>query len=292
MAKTRRLITCLTVIVLSIISLPSLANQPKKIVLGTYAYPNINREAAVKPLANLVESSLSLPTKVLVADSPTELAHLVAQNHVQIAVPNLVGFAQIAAANRDVYPLAVPDNLGSTYTSSIVINANSLGNPDSLIESLRLNRTPVGMVWPDSTSGAIVATSHINAMLVEHQQAPLQKIAYLQSHQNVFSALEQKSVNIGVLATKVFVEQSETSETKLLEVWRSEPIPYGPIVCRQNVVELCARIRTLLLDKNTNTKLVLEGLKAGWVEFESSHVFVVPDTKTYAPFIEHFAKKQ
>lgn len=290
MTINNSLASALMLLILGAFSIPNIAAQPQQIMVGTYAYPSIDREAAVKPLATLIEKKFGLPTKVLIADSPTELATMVAQNTVQIAVPNLVGYALIAAANSDIHVLAVPDNIGSTYTSSIVIHTEN-NKPVPLTETIELTEKPIGMVWPDSTSGAIVATSYLKTIIDKQQQQILEQITYLQSHQNVLIALEQNKINIGVLATKVYNERSQSQDAPLHEVWRSPPIPYGPVVCNNEIEVLCEGVREVLLSNDTDSQSVLNGLKLGWVEFESSTSFVVPEADAYAPFIDHFAKK-
>ncbi|GAB5381182.1 MAG: hypothetical protein Alis3KO_16350 [Aliiglaciecola sp.] len=270
-------------------SIHSHATDTKHIVVGTYAYPSIDREAAVKPLAELVANTFHLPTTIIVANTPSALARMVAQNEVQIAVPNLVGFALIAASKPDIYTLAVPDNTNSTYTSSIVAYQNEDAIYKSLSETITQTTKPIGMVWPDSASGAIVASAYLKEIFNKQQLTELANITYLQSHQNVLDALLKNTVDVGVLATKVFNERHSEYQQSLVEIWRSPPIPYGPVVCKKYLESICSKIKNVLLDKNRNSRAVLEGLKQGWVEFESSTSFVTVEPKIYSAFIEHYA---
>lgn len=266
---------------LAVVAAGAIGKQP--LVVGTYAYPNIDRKAAITPLAKLIEDTFSMPMHIVVAESPTELANKVENGQVNIAVPNLVGYALIAAQKPDIFVMAVPDNEGSTYTSSIVSNTQE----HSLIEIISHTSKPIGMVWPDSTSGAIVASAYLKQKL-----AKLPNITYLQSHQNVLDAFDQNTIDIGVLATKVFLQGKADTKRNIVELWRSAPIPYGPIVCGPSIQILCTELRALLLNESNQSVRVLDGLKLGWVEFEASSTFVLPDTKAYEPFVEHFSNSK
>lgn len=283
---SRRILLLSTICVGLLITSPvgSGADIDQSIVVGTYAYKSIDRKASIIPLANFVSDVSKTPTEVIVFKSPTALAEAFASGAVQIAVPNLVGYALIAVGSKDHMLLAVPDNKNSTYTSSIVTNftGKSLKGAVSKIEK------PIGMVWADSTSGAIIGGAHLNSISSKNTFQLKQQTSFLGSHQNVINALINNEIEIGVVATKVYLDNLGYNGSPLSELWRSKPIPFGPIVCSAKTKNICNSLRPRLLSGSKESTKVLIGLQNGWVEFETSTHFTNPVVKDYTDIIEHF----
>ncbi len=253
--------------------------RPGSIVVGTYAYKGLDRESAVQPIADAL-GTVKQKARVHVYDSPTLLADAFFSREAQIIVPNLAGFAQIAAKQGSHILLFVPNDAGSSYKSSVVMSSGSA----SFAERLHSDKKNIGMVWADSTSGAILGMDYLLTQVLPGHPLPQDRIVYLGSHSNVLAALLEGRVDIGVLATDVYL----TQKNSLPEVWRSNVIPYGPVLCSESISELCSRLQQQVMDNPEVHNQVLQHLKNGWPEFRSATTLVIPEYKTYQAFIAHF----
>ncbi|MBT0587065.1 phosphate/phosphite/phosphonate ABC transporter substrate-binding protein [Alteromonas oceanisediminis] len=266
------------VLALVLLSVSVGARASDEIVIATYHYEYIDRAESVAPLAQSLSDLANAKVNVQVFNSPTDLATAFVNDKVDVAVPNLAGFAKIAASSSYVL-LIVPDNRKTSYTSSIVAGKKNT----SLVTTLKSTSKPVGMVWPDSSSGGLVGLAKILQLLPGESHYLKKKIEYLGSHQNVMDALLSGRVEVGVLATQVY--ESSAGKNSLSELWRSPPIPYGPIVCNQRVEQICLKLQAQLVSNTSIANEVLNGLKLGWKEFENSTQLIIPKNEHYGQFI-------
>ncbi|TRY33870.1 phosphate/phosphite/phosphonate ABC transporter substrate-binding protein [Aliiglaciecola sp. M165] len=251
------------------------------ILIGTYKYPGIDRAASIKPLLESVVANLNAPAVVVLFDSPSELADAFKQGQIQIAVPNLAGYLQIAfSPTIDFVLLASPDTLGSSYTSSIV---TSFRGQTTLTDLRALSNKPIATVWSDSISGGLVGLAYVNTRL--NNKGLSYETAYVGSHVNVFKGVAELSFEFGILATKVFLEESKKNPGKVSEVWRSSIIPFGPLVCAIEPLSSCLRLQHILIKNAKESEKILEGLKKGWPEFGNSTTFVRVEKSDLEPLV-------
>ncbi len=261
----------------------ALADVKKSLIVGTYAYGEIDRYEAVLPLANLVNSVSGKPTSIKVFSSPSELADAFISLQIHVAVPNLASFANIAALTDKYLLLFAPDALGSTYTSSVATQASNCAA--TKIDNSADYR--IGMVWQDSTSGAILGSAFLSDELKLNFQK--EDVAYLGSHEAVLKAIQQGEIDLGVLATKVLLQVQD--KQKLKEIWRSAVIPFGPVICSEKIKKICSDVSEVVFENAKVSANILTGLKNGWVEFDNSQNLIQPEPEIYTQFIKHWKTK-
>ncbi len=270
-------------VIAQFLSFSSIANSEipnnLNIKIGTYQYPNIDRKSALLPISRVVEKFNNKVT-IRLAESPSELASLFAAGEIHISVPNLSGFVSSMSLAKDAFLVAVPDNSASDYTSSIISSetnqliAEAFANSDNSIE--------IAMVWPDSVSGAIIAKMYMESLVESRKINKLPESRYMNSHDNVLDVVASKELSFGVVATQAYLKyKKKRPELQLYENWRSDPIPFGPIICHMKVVKLCQALQSEILNNKTLQAEVLNALKLGWPEFATSKKLVKPDKKQY-----------
>ncbi|MEM8816664.1 MAG: PhnD/SsuA/transferrin family substrate-binding protein [Pseudomonadota bacterium] len=279
---------------------PEKGGEPR-VVVATYKYPNIDRRAAVTPLAELVESVTKRRAEIRVAESPTELADWVITGEADFAVPNLVAYLAIKAASKSVIDLAVPvaevpgSDADDAYTSSIIVPHAS---PLESVADIEESRTPLEavMVWPDSASGALVAGAHLRQELKDAFERLGRR--YAGSHQNVLEETANGPGRVGVLATKVYLDalaeadRTGASRPAVREIWRSGPIPFGPLVCTASMAAKCLQLREYLLKTSDESRRILAGLQGGWPEFAGASGFEIAESTQYDALIEIYASNK
>jgi len=60
-------------------------------------------------------------------------------------------------------------------------------------------------------------------------------------------------------------------------VWRSQPIPPGPLLCRPAADVPCQQFTAWLLEAHDEAPAVMAALRAGWPEFGDAQRFTVPE---------------
>ena len=274
--------------------MPGLAAEAG-IVVATYEYPERDRIAAVLPLAKLAEELGAAPAEIRLAESPTQLANWVATGSADVAVPNLVAYLAMRSRPGAVTDMVVPAAAGDgapadasdSYTSSIVVLDSS---PIRELAELGREAAPsrLYMVWPDSASGSLIARAELRQVLGEG--ADTLTMEFTGSHQAVFERIADGQPGVGVMATRVYLDlRAGGRSPEVRELWRSRPIPFGPLVCAASAKELCRRLRERLLEESAQSAAVLAGLKAGWPEFSTASEFAVPAPADYAELIDVYA---
>lgn len=271
--------------------------QSGSLRVASYSYPGLDREKALEPIKQQLERHYKKSTTIVLYDSPTALVDATLKGDVDIIVPNLAAYLQLKLAGSAVSDVAVPasNTAGvSLYTSSIVTHDQSgIVSLEGLVDNLE--NTSIGMVWPDSASGGLLASAHLSQQhKVSSQQ--LQKVTtYLGSHQKVLDSLVAGNVDVGVIATALLRQyQSEPKNTQmvpLMELWRSAPLPFGPVVCYPSARIDCNAFKAAVLQHNDAATAILAGLKQGWPEFQSSDSLVVVDVQMYEALVNALKEK-
>lgn len=254
--------------------------QRSDVVIATYQYPGIDRAAAILPISNILEK-LNYKVRIRLAKSPTELATLFANGEVDVIVPNLSGFAAASSNIQNIFLVAVPDNIASEYTSSIVSYRASKPLGELLAPVNKTNQ--IAMVWPDSVSGATIANIYLETLVKSKAINKLPETVFVNSHENVLKAVSSEKYHLGVVATQAYQKhQKNHNSPQLHEIWRSAPIPFGPTICQMKIVDLCKALQNELLNHKDQQERVLEALKVGWPEFVTSTKLVKPNRQQYS----------
>ena len=272
----------LLLVALSLLSvLPAWAReaQPRAWVIATYAYPQRDRAAAIQPLADYLGLRARHPVQVRVFDSPTALVEALRRGEADVAVPNLHGYLQ---ARRAIEPLTtlpvpqVPALQAGRYRTVLVARAGleAPGELERQAGTLRLV-----LVGRDSASGGLVPVRELRRRGLEPTKA-FAHLAYAGSHAAALDALTSGQADVAALAADVY---DAARPARVVELWRSDPIPPGPLLCRPAADVPCQQFAVWLLEAHDEAPSVMAALRAGWPEFGDATVFVPAPTALLTP---------
>lgn len=272
----------LLVVVLSLLSVaPVQAQQtlPRPWVIATYAYPQRDRVAAIQPLADYLGLRARHPVQVRLFDSPTALVDALRRGEVDVAVPNLHGYLQARHASEPLTTLPVPQVpalQAERYRAVLVARAGleQAGELQRKAERLRLV-----LVRRDSASGGFVPVRELRRRGLEPTTA-FAHLAYAGSHAAALQAVASGKADVAALAADVYDAEPPTG---VVELWRSEPIPPGPLLCRPAADVPCQQFAAWLLEAHDAAPSVMAALRAGWPEFGDATVFVPAPTALLTP---------
>ena len=241
--------------------------------VATYAYPARDRAAAIRPLANYLADRSGHPVQVRVLASPTALVEALRKGEVDVAVPNLHGYLQARPGSDDIVALpvpAVPAEQADRYRAVIVTRADIAS-----IEILerRAGQLRLVLVGRDSASGGFVPAGQLRARGLS-AASDFASLDYAGSHAAALQALVDGRADVVALAADVY---DAARPAGVRELWRSGPIPPGPLLCRQKGTVPCAAIAGWLLEAHARDRSVMAALRAGWPEFGDAVAFRRPD---------------
>jgi len=252
--------------VLLLLALFTGAVYAEPLVVGTYAYPGRDRAAAVAPLADFVAGMTGRPVEVRLWASPSVLVEAFQAGQADVIVPNLHAYLQARAGAVTLPVPDVPPAQAARYRAVIV--ARGIDRIEALTP-VRVAALRLALVGPDSASGGFVPLARLLQAGLE--PASFASVAYTGSHEAARQALEQGHADIAALAGEVY---DALPMEGVAVLWRSAPIPPGPLLCRADAHVPCADIARGLLDAHAHAPAVIEALRAGWPEFGDAPRFV------------------
>lgn len=265
---------------------PAAADHPP-LVLGSYAYPSLDRTRALAPLAGVVERAADRPVEVRLYKDPDAIAAAVAAGEVDVAVLNLGAWLRASGA-PGVLPLAVlvpaPD-VQDRYRA--VLLAASGQEATGLAAAARTaTGARLAAVLPGSTSGGLVQL----AALAEAAggSPPALTVTYAGSHEAAVAALVKGEADYAAVAESpwtAWAAANPDTAGRLHFIWRSEPLPPGPVVCRPSSRIDCAALAAALISEDDAAREAARGVAAGWPELAGSERFFAYDPARYAPLI-------
>lgn len=275
MASDRRMrVRFVLVLLFALAGLPVSAKEDQRTpwVVATYAYPERDRLAAIQPLADYLAKRGRHPVQVKVFPSPTALVQAMRDGQVDVAVPNLHGYLQ---ARRDIAQVTtlpvpqVPALQADRYRAVLVArDAASLAEVQAKAGSLRL-----ALVGRDSASGGFVPAQYLRQQALDPATA-FASVIHAGSHAAALQAVVDGRADVAALAGDVY---DASRPDGIRELWRSDPIPPGPLVCRAATDVPCQAIAAWLLDAHREEPAVMAALRVGWPEFGDATVFVPAD---------------
>ena len=266
-----RVILCLS---LALAVLPASAREAVRTpwVVATYAYPERDRAGAIQPLADYLAKQGRHPVQVKLFPSPTALVEALREGKVDVAVPNLHGYLQARRDTSVVTTLPVPQVpalQADRYRAVLVArDVASLAELKTTSGQLRL-----ALVGRDSASGGFVPIQYLRSQGLDPAKA-FASVVYAGSHAAALQAVLDGRADVAALAGDVY-DASRAGD--LHELWRSDPIPPGPLLCRATTDVPCQAIAAWLLEAHREDPAVMAALRAGWPEFGDATVFVPAD---------------
>lgn len=251
----------------------------RPLVVATYAYPDIDRKAAVTPLATWLAATQQSAVTVQVASNPNELVQWARQGSVDLVVPNLVAYLQILQQQQQMLDFVVPKSSPqpvsqAVYSSSLL--AKQLSDLAQLPARLQQEQPlTVFAVWPDSASGGLIGRAELKTRLADRFSQL--RFDYVGSHQAVLPALSAASEGLAIVATAAL---PATLPDGITEIWRSAELPFGPLLCNSQTLP-CETLKSTLLAEPAAAAAVLQGLQQGWVEFQHSRGLAPVDATQY-----------
>jgi len=168
-----------------------------------------------------------------------------------------------------------------------VLLASPTAGVDNLVGAARIAPGKrLAAVLPGSTSGGLVQL----AALAEAAggKAPALTVSYAGSHEAAVMALVRDEADFAAVVETPWVSwQAANSDRadKPQAIWRSEPLPPGPVVCRPTPRLDCAGLEAALLDTDEAARDAARGVAAGWPELVGSDQFSAYDAARYAALI-------
>lgn len=259
--------------ILSLLSmLPTRAEEavPRPWVVATYAYPQRDRAAAIQPLADYLGMRARHSVQIRLFDSPTALVEALRRGEVDVAVPNLHGYLQARRASEPLTTLPVPQvpTLQADRYRAVLVARAGLEAPGEL--ERQAERLRLVLVGRDSASGGFVPVRELRRRGLEPGTA-FAHLAYAGSHAAALDAVASGRADVAALAADV---HDAARPTGLVELWRSDPIPPGPLLCRPAADVPCQQFTAWLLEAHDEAPAVMAGLRAGWPEFGDATVFI------------------
>ena len=273
--------TLLVVVLIWLTVLPAGAQQasPRPWVIATYAYPQRDRVAAIQPLADYLGVRARHPVQVRLFDSPTALVEAMRRGDVDVAVPNLHGYLQARRASEPLATLPVPQvpaRQADRYRAVLVARAGIDTTAHLQRDAAQLR---LALVGKDSASGGFVPVRELRRLGL----APATAFAHLEyagSHAAALEAVASGNADVAALAADVY---DAARPAGVVELWRSEPILPGPLLCRPAADVPCQQFTDWLLDAHNEAPAVMAALRAGWPEFGDAMVFVPAPTALLTP---------
>ena len=241
------------------------AATPRAAVIATYAYAKYDRAAALQPLADQLAAELGQPVAVRLLESPRALVQALREGTVDVAVTNTFVYLAVRAQPRlqAVGVFHVPAATLDAYRG--VLLARRDGKAADLV-ALRRNAGTLryAQVIPGSTSGGLVQDLFLAAQGVD--PAGFAAVKHAGTHDAALASLADASADLAALAEAPWQTlRQRGGAADLVELWRSPPIPPGPVVCRDDGLLPCARVAALLQSLGAGSA-ALQGLVKAWSE--------------------------
>ncbi|WP_165967464.1 phosphate/phosphite/phosphonate ABC transporter substrate-binding protein [Luteimonas aestuarii] len=248
---------------------PASAGELRPLIVATYAYPGRDRAAAIQPLADYLARLGGRSAEVRLFDSPSALVEAMRSGEADIAVPNLHGFLQARQWPEQLAPLPVPEvpSVQADRYRAVIVARDGIDSLDALRREAP--RLALVMVGRDSASGGFVPARGLRDMGLDPATG-FASLAYAGSHAAALQVVEAGEADVAALASDV---HDRSRPEGLGVLWRSGPIPPGPLLCRVAHDVPCARIADWLLQSHAQDAAVMAGLRDGWPEFGDADRF-------------------
>ncbi|MGJ4802616.1 phosphate/phosphite/phosphonate ABC transporter substrate-binding protein [Luteimonas sp. SDU82] len=260
-----RLRSCLLSCLLALAPGAALPVEPPPLVVGSYEYPGRGRAAAIAPLAEFLARRSGRAVQLRLWPSPSALVAGFRAGEADVIVPNLHAFLQ-ARGQAAVLPVPdVPLAQADRYRSVLV------GRDVTRLEDLarRAKGLRLALVSTDSATGGFVPLARLRALGLEQDR--FAAVVHAGSHEAVLARLREGEADVAGLAADIY---DASPPDGVHELWRSDPLPPGPLLCRRTAGLPCNDIAAWLLGAHVDAPEVMRALRAGWPEFGEAERFV------------------
>jgi ABC-type phosphate/phosphonate transport system substrate-binding protein len=254
--------------------------------VATYAYPAYDRKVALASMARLIAEETGRPTEVVLLSSPDELATALRARRVDVAMTNLASFISASEDQvvRPIAALSVPWTTLDGYRGVLLARreagVRNLGDLAAATGGLRYVE-----VLPGSTSGAMVQAEALKRAGVD--RCRFASVDQAGTHDAALERLFTDRSDVAALAEGPWRDLRKVSPDRaqaVHEIWRSEPLPPGPIVCVHIASVPCAKIAKRLVRGDFESQTAAASLARGWSETAGATSFVRVPPGAYRVF--------
>lgn len=275
-------------------SAQSSLNNTRPLVIATYQYADNPRIKNIEPFAVHLAEAAGIKTTVKSYATVHALLEAMRKNETDVVFINTFGYLLL----REITPnyevsatLNLPNDAASVYRSVIV------SPKENRLTSLQQATDHAAdyflvLVSPGSTSGNLLPRLKLAALLPDEPERLFVEVQYAERHDAALRlALEEKFALASCGIDEYQKLGSDTAKFDLL--WKSEPIPLGPVVVRKDLPEnLRISIQNALLELREQNPEALEAIKAGWTEARPADFYTVPDDAYYNSLLELAGDRQ
>lgn len=252
--------------------------------IGTYSYPRYDRRVALEPLAAMIARVSGRSTQIILLDTPDALADAVCKGDVDVAMTNLGAFVKIRECPniKAIAVLDTPSAILDTYRGVLISRRDvAVTTLDEL--AVRAGGLHYSEVLPGSTSGALVQRGVLRS--VKTKPSSFLSVRQAGTHDAALDNLLTGRSDVAALAEEPWqnlLTKYPALAAQLNLLWRSDPLPVGPVVCKDSFRASCRAIRSALLGPAGG--VVAGALSNGWKETEGAIRFRAYDPAKYEAF--------
>lgn len=269
-------------------------NNQQPLVIATYQYADNPRIKNLEPFANHFAEANGV--KTVVKSYPTVYALLEAmkKNEVDVVFINTFGYL----LSREITD-------GYEMSATLFVRKETAAAYRSVIVTPKVNHTPtlkyaverasdnyLVLVSAGSTSGNLIPRLKLASMLPDDPEKFFVEVQYAERHDAALRlALEEKFAIASCGIDEYYKLGADTAKFDLL--WKSQPIPLGPVVVRKGLSEnVKSSFQNVFLELREQNPEALEAIKSGWTEAKDAEYFTVVDDAYYNSIIELAGDKQ
>jgi ABC-type phosphate/phosphonate transport system substrate-binding protein len=267
--------------------LAALASPPEPLPalrVATYSYPRYDRRIALEPLAQTVARVSGRQAEIILLDTPDALAKAMCDGSVDVAMTNLGAFVAMRDCSQveAVAVLDTPEAVLERYRGVLLVRG------DAGLETLSELKAAAGRlryseVLPGSTSGALVQADALRTVGVRASDFAARRHAG--THDAAMLDLLDGRADIAAFAEEPWRKlqvEAPGRAAMLRPLWRSGPLPPGPLVCRTSAAVDCKALGAALL--GAAGEALAGPLSEGWTETAGALRFRAFEADRYDAF--------
>lgn len=232
----------------------------------------------------MIERVSGRSTQIVLLDTPDALADAVCSGDVDVAMTNLGAFVKIRSCPevKAIAVLDTPSAVLDTYRG-VLISRRDVGVATLDELAARAGGLHYSEVLPGSTSGALVQRAILRS--VKTKPSSFLSVRQAGTHDAALDDLLTGRSEVAAVAEEPWrnlLAKYPALAAQLHLLWRSEPLPVGPVVCKHSLRTSCDAIQSALLGPSGGD--VAGSLSNGWRETEGAIRFRAYDPASYDAF--------
>jgi phosphonate transport system substrate-binding protein len=255
------------------ICLPAFAAQcelPKKLNFAAIPQTNDTQQNPVfQPLLDALQKTLNIPVTTVQTRSYGAIVEGLAAGSIDLALLGPASYVQARKLDAGIIPFvsfipksASANSTGESSYYSLLITKT--GNGIQSVADLKQKRLTLSD--PDSTSGAKIPRQIFSKTLPMPMEQYFSRINFTGKHEQSVLAVINQHTDAAFVASSTIGKMVATGRilpNDLQVLWKSEPIPYDPLVYRQSLCnQIKDKIRAIFFTKNPYLQPLLDNLHA------------------------------